>query len=98
MGGAGPGDVDGTVEEALPLEQSLRSLTHWWNLKNYPKEMGVERDVLDGERDFFVKELEMMDGAGSYGFGELESEDEQDFLDGAEHELQAPAWAQYASG
>lgn len=61
MGGAGPGDVDGTVEEALPLEQSLRSLTHWWNVRTYPEQMGVDRRLLDEEQDFFGRELERLD-------------------------------------
>lgn len=61
MGGAGPGDVDGTVEEALPLEQSLRALTHWWNVKNYPDIMGVDQTMVAEEQDFFAKELEKID-------------------------------------
>ncbi|KAI4734731.1 hypothetical protein E4T50_14736 [Aureobasidium sp. EXF-12298] len=61
MGGAGPGDVDGTVEEALPLEQSLRSLTHWWNVRNYPDKMGVDKKLLTEEQDFFARELEKME-------------------------------------
>lgn len=61
MGGAGPGDVDGTVEEALPLEQSLRSLTHWWNVRNYPEKMGVDKKLVAEEQDFFSRELEKMD-------------------------------------
>ncbi|THX90131.1 hypothetical protein D6D05_00715 [Aureobasidium pullulans] len=61
MGGAGPGDVDGTVEEALPLEQSLRSLTHWWNVRNYPDKMGVDMKLQVEEQDFFARELEKMD-------------------------------------
>lgn len=61
MGGAGPGDVDGTVEEAVPLEQSLRALTHWWNVRTYPAAMGVEKEVLAEEQDFFAKELEKLD-------------------------------------
>lgn len=68
MGGAGPGDVDGTVEEAVPLEQSLRALTHWWNVRTYPLAMGVEKEVLAEEQDFFAKELEKLD----FGRGEDE--------------------------
>ena len=65
MGGAGPGDVDGTVEEALPLEQSLRSLTHWWNVRHYPEQMGVEeKGLVDGEQDFFEREIERMEALG----------------------------------
>lgn len=60
MGGAGPGDVDGTVEEALPLEQSLRSLTYWWNLRQYPVEMGVDRGLVEDGRNFFDREIERL--------------------------------------
>jgi hypothetical protein len=62
MGGACIGDVDGTVEDALPLEQSLRALTHWWNVRNYKEAMGVD-DTLMKEEDvgFFERELEKLD-------------------------------------
>ena len=64
LGGAGPGDVDGTVEEALPLEQSLRALTHWWNVRLYAEEMGVRDREEEREKslkgDFFRRELEKM--------------------------------------
>ncbi len=53
-------DVDAEVEEALPLEQAIRGLTHWWHLRCYPEQMGKEDGVLEQERDFFVKELESM--------------------------------------
>jgi len=53
-------DVDAEVEEALPLEQAIRGLTHWWHLRCYPEQMGQEDGVLEQERDFFVKELESM--------------------------------------
>lgn len=35
------GDVDGVVEEAVPLEQAGRSLVHWWHLRRY-------RDIMEG--------------------------------------------------
>ncbi|KAI9813824.1 MAG: Factor arrest protein 11 [Pycnora praestabilis] len=77
-------DVDAEVEEALPLEQALRALTHWHNLKRYPEQMGAEMGVLEEEQDFFVRELAKMDwgmeevsvgeeamgGGGSGGGGE----------------------------
>ncbi|KAH0140849.1 hypothetical protein KCU67_g10865, partial [Aureobasidium melanogenum] len=47
--------------EALPLEQSLRSLTHWWNVRNYPDKMGVDKKLLTEEQDFFARELEKME-------------------------------------
>jgi hypothetical protein len=62
MGGGWVGDVDGSVEDALPLEQSLRSLTHWWNVRNFPSVMGVEKGMLEAESDYFARELEKMDG------------------------------------
>ena len=54
-------DVDAEVEEALPLEQALRALTHWHNVKRYPEEMGADLTVLEEEKDFFVRELERME-------------------------------------
>ncbi|KAI9822226.1 MAG: Factor arrest protein 11 [Thelocarpon impressellum] len=54
-------DVDAEVEEALPLEQALRALTHWHNLKRYPEQMGAGTGVLEEEQDFFIRELEKMD-------------------------------------
>lgn len=63
MGGACVGDVDGTVEDALPLEQSLRALTHWWNVRNYPDVMGVDKAMLEEEMDYFGRELEKIEMA-----------------------------------
>ena len=69
------GDVDGVVEEALPLEQAGRSLVHWWHLEEF-------RDVMEGkehgkhgsenekedEYSFFARELEKMGwGTGATG-------------------------------
>jgi hypothetical protein len=52
-------DVDAEVEEALPLEQALRSLTHWFNVRRYPDNMPAEViDALQNEQDFFKRELE----------------------------------------
>lgn len=52
-------DVDAEMEEALPLEQALRSLTHWSNVRRYPDKMAPEvRAALREEQDFFVRELE----------------------------------------
>jgi hypothetical protein len=53
-------DVDADVEMSVPMEQSLRSLTHYYNLRRYAKQMGAKRDDLV-ERDFFVGELERME-------------------------------------
>lgn len=55
-------DVDAEMEEALPLEQALRSLTHWFNVRRYPDKMAPEvRDALREEQDFFVRELEKLE-------------------------------------
>ena len=62
MGGACIGDVDGTVEDALPLEQSLRALTHWWNVRNFKEVMGVDEGLVrEEEGGFFERELEKLD-------------------------------------
>ena len=63
-------DVDAEVEEAVPLEQSLRTLTHWHNLRRYPDELGADLSVLEDEQDFFVRELERMDIGDSDGAAE----------------------------
>lgn len=67
-------DVDAEVEEALPLEQAIRGLTHWWHLRCYPGQMGKEKGVLEEERDFFVRELEGMGWGVGVGDGEGEGE------------------------
>ncbi|KAI0133047.1 N1221-domain-containing protein [Hypoxylon sp. NC0597] len=55
-------DVDAEVEEALPLEQALRSLTHWFNVRRYPDQMAADiREALQNEQDFFKRELEKLD-------------------------------------
>jgi hypothetical protein len=54
-------DVDAEVDESVPLEQALRALTHWHNLKRYPEGMGTRGGVLEEEQDFFRRELEKMD-------------------------------------
>lgn len=54
-------DVDAEVGEALPQEQALRALTHWHNVRRYPKQMGAANGMLEEEQDFFMRELEKMD-------------------------------------
>lgn len=63
-------DVDAEVEEALPLEQALRALTHWHNIKRYPNQMGADTKLLEEEHDFFVRELEKMEIMEEYMEGE----------------------------
>jgi hypothetical protein len=53
-------DVDADVEMAVPMEQSLRSLTHYYNLRRYASQMGAKNDVLT-DQDFFMRELEKLD-------------------------------------
>jgi len=67
-------DVDAEVEQALPLEQALRSLTHWFNVRRYPDKMAPEvRAALREEQDFFVRELEKLDFTWAEVGGEGES-------------------------
>ena len=55
-------DVDAEVDAALPLEQALRSLTHWQNLRRYPEKIAPEiRAAMREEQDFFTRELEKLD-------------------------------------
>ncbi|KAI4862203.1 N1221-domain-containing protein [Hypoxylon rubiginosum] len=64
-------DVDAEVEEALPLEQALRSLTHWFNVRRYPDQMAADiRDVLRNEQDFFKRELDKLDWGTDVGQAE----------------------------
>ena len=62
MGGACVGDVDGSVEDSVPLEQSLRALTHWWNVREFPVAMGFVKGMDEGEVGFFERELGLIDG------------------------------------
>jgi hypothetical protein len=68
-------DVDSEVEQSVPMEQSLRALTHWANLRRYPEQMGSRKGVLKEEQDFFARELEKMGyGVGFGGMGGLDEE------------------------
>lgn len=74
------GDVDGVVEEAVPLEQAGRSLVHWWHLREFKDAMEgeepgkQENDIgKEDEYNFFARELEKMGwGLGGVGAGEEE--------------------------
>lgn len=62
--------MDNEVDQALPLEQALRSLTHWFNVRRYPDKMAPEvRQALREEQDFFVRELEKLDLTSWVGDG-----------------------------
>jgi hypothetical protein len=65
-------NVEDQVDEALPMEQALRSLTHWFNLRRYPEQMAgsaggggggeeMVRMAMREEQDFFLRELEKVD-------------------------------------
>jgi hypothetical protein len=77
-------DVDAEVDESIPLEQALRALTHWHNLKRYPEAMGAREGVLEEEQDFFRRELEKMD------WGEEPVEEAQ--MEQQNWEMQAEGW------
>ena len=77
------GDVDGVVEEAIPVEQAGRALVHWWHLKEF-RDVMEGRRVEDGDReegegeekeeyDFFARELEKM----GWGVGGMSVNDEE---------------------
>ncbi|EQL00098.1 Protein required for hyphal anastomosis (HAM-2) [Ophiocordyceps sinensis CO18] len=59
---AGSG-VDAEVEGALPLEQGLRSLTHWRDVRQYPDRIAPQfhTAMREEEQDFFKRELEKAD-------------------------------------
>ena len=60
-------EIDQEIEMAVPMEQSLRALTHWWNLRLYAKQMGARDGVLAESVGFFERELERL---GWWGGGE----------------------------
>ena len=69
-------DVDAEVEDALPQEHAIRALTNFYNIQRYPMGMGADADMLNEEKDFFVRELERMHvlgigGIAGQGVGEF---------------------------
>ncbi|KAK2764968.1 Factor arrest protein 11 [Arachnomyces sp. PD_36] len=86
-------DVDADVEEALPLEQALRGLTHWWHLRQYKDVTGVEegKTIMDEERDFFVRELESM-GWGFAGADDMSGAGVGDEGDGIGPGMNGTEW------
>lgn len=69
LAGMHDSQIEGEVDEALPLEQALRALTHWWHLRSYKDVMGVDdandangqgRSLQEEEQDYFQKELDDM--------------------------------------
>ncbi|TQS33827.1 hypothetical protein Golomagni_05816 [Golovinomyces magnicellulatus] len=55
-------DIDAEVDSALPLEQALRGLTHWLNVRRYPDKVAAAevREATKVENDFFSRELERL--------------------------------------
>ncbi|GAW17319.1 hypothetical protein ANO14919_067750 [Xylariales sp. No.14919] len=81
-------DVDAEVEEALPLEQALRSLTHWFNVRVYPDKMAPEiKAALRNQQDFFRRELEKLEIWNEAGAGGV----------AAQHESGSGEWEQQAA-
>lgn len=85
------GDVDGVVEEAVPLEQAGRSLVHWWHLRSY-------RDIMEGGGAA---------GKHGHGRKSGNSDDDDDDDDGAvegdegnffERELERMGWGSIGGG
>jgi Domain of unknown function (DUF3402) len=66
--------VETTVDEAVPLERAMRALTHYYNVKHYGKEMGVNQEELARQNDFFVRELRKL----GFSWG-VEEEEEEEF-------------------
>ena len=95
------GDVDGVVEEAVPLEQAGRSLVHWWHLREFQDVMEVEEEgeasrengwvfkswLEDGQHDFFTREMEKM---GWGGLGNADEDDGQITAEKLLEELERP--------
>ncbi|OAQ63390.1 pheromone-dependent cell cycle arrest protein Far11 [Pochonia chlamydosporia 170] len=72
-------DVDAEVDSALPLEQALRSLTHWLNVRRYPDKIAADiRSAMREEQDFFSRELEKID----VGWGDDGEGSEMDLVEG----------------
>ncbi|KAF3922750.1 hypothetical protein ABW21_db0208298 [Orbilia brochopaga] len=71
-------DVDSDIEEAMPQEQALRGLTHFYNLHHYPQSMtlmGFDPNLLADERNFFTRELEKIDWGPTMADQDLEGDD-----------------------
>jgi hypothetical protein len=67
-------DVDADVELAVPMEQSLRALTHYYNLKHFSGKMGAGAEGFGlAERDFFERELDKLEWVDE----EMEYQDQQ---------------------
>ena len=79
LAGMHDSQIEGEVDEALPFEQALRALTHWWHLRCYHDVMSAEdheeESMKEEEQDFFQRELNdmgwgMAANGEDIGFGE----------------------------
>ncbi|KAJ5936091.1 hypothetical protein N7454_005389 [Penicillium verhagenii] len=90
-------DIENDVEVALPLEQALRGLTHWWHLRQYKGVMGGPEGtaIMEEERDFFVRELESMGWGCTDDLVAEESEMVNPMMNGTEWDggLQTEGWS-----
>ena len=64
LAGMHDSQIEGEVDEALPFEQALRALTHWWHLRCYSDVIGGDEKEAEAmkeeEQDFFQRELNNM--------------------------------------
>ena len=69
LAGMHDSNVEGEVDEAVPLEWAMRGLTYWWQKRMYADvmklggEAGEEdggQEIVEEERDFFQRELDNM--------------------------------------
>jgi hypothetical protein len=95
LAGMHDANVEGEVDEAVPLEWALRGLTFWWQKRRYPDvtrkgKKGTEaklaeedddlHDIDDDERDFFQRELDAL----GWGLAGLRIGDGEDVMFGEE--------------
>ncbi|OCT45700.1 putative pheromone-dependent cell cycle arrest protein Far11 [Cladophialophora carrionii] len=95
LAGMHDANVEGEVDEAVPLEWALRGLTFWWQKRRYPDvtrkgKKGTEtkaaeeeddlHDIDDDERDFFQRELDAL----GWGLAALRVADGEDVVFGEE--------------
>ncbi|KAI1330158.1 N1221-domain-containing protein [Xylariaceae sp. FL0255] len=86
-------DVDAEVEDALPLEQALRSLTHWFNVRRYPDQMAPEiKAALREQQDFFTREVERLEIWNVFQGGAGSQQDESVNGDWEHASAAGPSW------
>ena len=84
LAGMHDSNVEGELDDAVPLEWALRGLTHWWQKRVYGDVMKIRgkdgemeggQEIEEEERDFFQHELDNM----GWGFANLALGDEVAF-------------------